>query len=751
MGDIINNQPLRIRYEEGNINDVPTFGDIRLICAAIGAAEGEYLYFWYLNGASVITDSNVVDIRLSHDYCGKLQILKVSLLRKPPTRDCTPVKAVNNTTLFTTFQFLPICKTVEIRDLYFSDETGKAKFDSFSLLAINQNYTIVAEISGYNGIAPEGYLKVTVNGQLKKDFSYQLPKVHGNRLVSPIRFTSKDFPSPTSATIVVEVELYLPAQGLHLEKKTTINVANNPVYHIKRVKPEIQPVVVGESSILESNYHLCRYSQIHVSFQKLDAEICNLKLFDENTDTSVVKPLQLIGGKRELSFLLSNYKVMDCSKKIHQDNHAVLHVFDKTFNAVDLNKYDAQRESSDKFLYPISKEGKVNIAVQYNYALIENYFKFLWNPPLQKGRCHIETCRYSKSIPIVMYPDIEWELTFKFTHQDYSMSFTNVSNEYGRHQRYFKEAQKIGQDRHLKRGEFTVALSLIGTYNDNQKIKLSDELTSAAQKLLDAFYLVYQGLEKFIGRDAATIKARDIPLLGKTSFSLRFISPAFFICGTCKYDYGSKGDILRTGTISLGFDPLIKVEGKIDVLAIFEFYPPYKAIVEFLREGLDLTEKLVKRASKGHATFEPDISVYLIGFGEITASGELSLSKESKSVDLNTKGRAGLGVELSIKADIMFKTVSIFGNKSEVTLGAGMEGKGETSFTTKFAIEYEEGKGCALDAQLTYDGITLSIDGEAYIKITKDKDKTNHNISMGASGTFLKPDGPLWKGTYYIT
>lgn len=157
--------------------------------------------------------------------------------------------------------------------------------------------------------------------------------------------------------------------------------------------------------------------------------------------------------------------------------------------------------------------------------------------------------------------------------------------------------------------------------------------------------------------------------------------------------------------------------------------------------------------SLGHAQFEPDIACYIIAFGEVTASGEFVFSEESKEFALKSKGSVGLGFELSIKADVKFKIVTITGNKATATVGAGITGKGETSFDIVTSVGYENSNGYYIGAEISFQGITLSISGEAYIGIKDDSDDNNtlHNASIGCEKTFFKPDKPLIEGKYYFT
>ena len=331
------------------------------------------------------------------------------------------------------------------------------------------------------------------------------------------------------------------------------------------------------------------------------------------------------------------------------------------------------------------------------------------------------------------------------------MSFTNMSNEYGRYQQYYKEAQKLGADRHLKKGKLLFEWSIAATYNDGETAELSGKIEKPVKKIFDAFYMVYKGLESLTGCDVAKVKARDIPVMNKAPFTLSFSSPTFFISAGWKFDYGVKNNIIQTGVVSLGFDPLIKAEGKVDVLACAEKIPPYGTIVTFLKKGLKLVEKTVAFLSQGHAQFEPDISCYVIAFGEVTVSGEFLFSEESKEFALKSKGSVGLGFELSIKADIKFKVVTITGNKATAIVGAGVTGKGETSFDIVTSVGYENSNGYYIGAEISFQGITLSISGEAYIGV-EDKSKNKlHKASIGCEETFFKPNKPLVEGKYFFT
>lgn len=748
-----NSRTARILYERGNYKNVPPFQDIKLLCSAIGPIDRKYSYLWRINGVVKKTQKNVVEVTLSNDYCGKQQTLNVDLQPISINTNFSTVKLTVKEEIgegdinAAPFKFVPVCSSIMIRDFYFYDEQSKIKLSSSSVINVNYPVLAVAEIAGCNGHILNGYFKVYINGRPKKTLATNLPLVDKNRMVFSVWFTPYEIPVGSVAKIEVELFIFLPYQ--RIARKLQLNVKNDFTYDPNDIKGEAQPVLVGNNSIRESNYNPCRYSKIIASFNKRDADLVTLTVFDETVNTSVVNTVALIGGKRNLKFKLLNYYALACRLEKHRYNKATLNIGNNLciYNSKDTT---IEKDNSGKYLYPISSDGSFEIVTCYQYS-IDELFDYLFNPPLQKGICCVETCRYLSQIPIEIYPDIEWCVTIKLSNQDYAMSFTNMGNEYGRYQQYYREAQKLNADRYFKKGKLLFEWSIVATYNDGETAKLSGKIEKPVKKIFDAFYMVYKGLESLTGCDVAKVKARDIPVMNKAPFTLSFSSPTFFISAGWKFDYGVQNNIIQTGVVSLGFDPLIKAEGKVDVLACAEKIPPYGTIVTFLEKGLELTKKTVKFVSLGHARFEPDISCYIIAFGEVTASGEFVFSEESKEFALKSKGSVGLGFELSVKADIKFKIVTITGNKATATVGAGITGKGETSFDIVTSVGYENNNGYYIGTQISFQGITLSISGEAYIGVEDNSKKNLHKAPIDCEETFLKPDKPLIEGKYFFT
>lgn len=750
-----NKRTARVLYERGNYKNVPPFQDINLLCSAIAPIDRKYSYLWEINGVIKKTQKNVVKVTLSNDYCGKQQTLNLDLQPIAINENFSTVKQVVKEEIEEGYinavplKFIPFCNDIKLRDFYFYDELTKMKLSPSSIINVNYPVLAIAEIAGGNGHILNGYFKIYINGHPKNVFTGSLPPANKNRMVFIVWFTPYEIATGSIAKIEVELFISLPYQ--QIIKKMQINVKNDFTYNPNDIKGEVQPALVGENSIRESNYKPCRYSQINVSFNKRDTDVLTLTLFDETVNTSITKTVSVIGGNRNLKFKLLNYFVLACTQEKHRNNRAILSITNKSFKINNSKDYNVERDNLGRYLYPISSDGNFGIAICYQYS-IDKLFSYLFNPPVQKGMCDIETCRYRSHIPLEIYPDIEWCVTIKLSNQDYAMSFTNMSNEYGHYQKYFKEAQKIGADRYFKKGKILLAWSIAATYDDNKKAELSAEIEKPVKKIFDAFYMVYKGLESLTGCDVAKVKAKDIPAMNELPFTLSFSSPVFFISAGWKFDYGLKNNIIQTGIVSLGFDPLIKAEGKVDVLACAEKIPPYGTIVTFLRKGLKLTKKTVAFLSQGHAQFEPDISCYVIAFGKVTISGEFLFSEESKEFALKSKGSVGLGFELSIKADIKFKVITITGNKAIATVGAGVTGKGETSFDVVTSVGYENNNGYYIGAEISFQGITLSISGEAYIGVKDDSENdTLHKVSVGCEETFFKLDEPLIKGKYFFT
>ncbi len=714
-----------IIIEESNIDNVPPFEPIKLICSiASKKVESEY-YTWSIAGITKTTKNKVVKIFLPNQYCGRKLSLKVDFIGVViPTYDGTIVKVpqlclkgksiTKDETYILSAQkdFTAICKTVNIKSFEFYDKETNKIISRDSILPPGKAY-IRIEVAGLNGKFMRG---IHIYFNKKEIFipEWTLPRVNSNLLIFPIEIPSNWEYSKSTSTL----EVHLQNSQWGIDKNISIQVQNYLIYNRKNISTLTQPVVTG-GEIVESNFKPCFYSQIETSF-KTREENENLIIFDENINTSSVKEINLIGGKKELTFKMKNYSTKSCLTGRHIENKAIVYAGNNSFELISPEKYNAQQISGEEYAFPINNDGTLKVCLRHRYES-NNMFDYLWNAPVQKGSCMISSCRYSNKVPICIYPDIEWKIALGLSNQKYAMSSTNMGNVYGRYQKYFEEAKQIGVDRYLKRGDLELCWAITAEYDDNKTLKINPKIETGIEKFFEVFTGIYKTLRKMTGRDVAEIKARNIPLFNKTAFTLDFLPPTFFIYGKWKYDYDSEGNIQLLRSIGIEFNPLIKAEGKVDVLACFEDIKPYGAIITFLRNAIELTNKGISAFSGGKIQFEPDVECFITAYGEVSINFEYTFNEDNQQVDLKPKVSLGIGCSLSIKAEVKVKTIIFLGSEYSGETGTGFEGKIETGFNISMHAGWEDNAGFYITPQIGFPGITMALTGETYLNIKIDK------------------------------
>lgn len=106
-------------------------------------------------------------------------------------------------------------------------------------------------------------------------------------------------------------------------------------------------------------------------------------------------------------------------------------------------------------------------------------------------------------------------------------------------------------------------------------------------------------------------------------------------------------------------------------------------------------------------------------------------------------------VELGLSAEVKVETVTISGNEScTVKVGAG--GSANTGLTFKPSMGYNTEEGMFLGFDVDFDGITLTINGEAkYEKERIDRETESHDLKIGKDPMPLIGKKSLFKGKVY--
>lgn len=153
------------------------------------------------------------------------------------------------------------------------------------------------------------------------------------------------------------------------------------------VPTNIQEVIVGPLRIIENNYHPCKYTAITVKEIDSDEEgnIHQVKVFDEAI-SSAVRSFPIIGNSKskEVEIVAENYKVggKECNQsEIHIPNSGIWR-----------RDYSYKYSNTSNIIVPLDCIWPTSLICKQSHSFI------------------VHSCRHTKEIPIIIYPDVKWEV-----------------------------------------------------------------------------------------------------------------------------------------------------------------------------------------------------------------------------------------------------------------------------------------------------------------------------------------------------
>lgn len=153
--------------------------------------------------------------------------------------------------------------------------------------------------------------------------------------------------------------------------------------------------------------------------------------------------------------------------------------------------------------------------------------------------------------------------------------------------------------------------------------------------------------------------------------------------------------------------------------------------------------------SNGKAKYEGLIWFNLILQGSIGIEGVFEFSNEEKEIDISTPMNIKFIVELGLSAEVKVETVTISGEESR-TVKVGANGSASTGLTFKPSMGYNTEEGMFLGFDVDFDGITITINGEAiYEQERDDIEKESHDFKIGKDPMPLIGEKSLFKGKVY--
>ncbi|MCM8896815.1 hypothetical protein J2Q04_12880, partial [Tenacibaculum finnmarkense genomovar finnmarkense] len=436
------------------------------------------------------------------------------------------------------------------------------------------------------------------------------------------------------------------------------------------------------------------------------------------TTNSTTPILEYVAGgnnnSKTITIELEKVETAECQQKAgfnNTDDNSKTHI-NNTFNTLHLPTKSVQSDlfgtispvkiiSEDenklklKLTFPYEADNKLDIFI--NYLFSDKHIEF----PLI-----IQSCRYIRTPVIRIYADIEWILELNvgstlpavYSHTNHSGG--EAGSRYNQNQ---KKAIEAGKNRKALNKDVFFELKLNAKYNGSaketpvlsakyeKKIKSILKLLVKVKETLDSACGVTtakKGRAGKIGKVAKKLTGLKIPI----TFLLEY--PVIKIKGNWSRVQLDNGETELNGSISFGFNPLIKGTGKLDLISSAEYLPFVGPIVK----GIGLVAYVAG----------VDFWFNLYAFGEISLNGTIHFNKEDVT-DIELGSKLGVGVELGIKVAIKPKKISI--NKKVTEIGAGVEAsaKGETSMSFSAKRGYDNNKGPFLEFAAGFDGLIISV------------------------------------------
>ena len=509
----------------------------------------------------------------------------------------------------------------------------------------------------------------------------------------------------------------------------------------------IQPVVVGDITIAENNFKPCKYTQIDVEYtkDKEGKEKQKMTVFKEGLQST--NTVKLIGGERKITVTLLEYTPKKCTLK--ENSH-------KKKEEVPFMLY-----GENKSKLPISVSGKTgkieNIKIKYNYGII-NAIKTLWLPMsgiVQTSKLYTSyaNCRHFNDVIFNMYPDTKWEAFVELSSSKPRLySHTNMPAEYSIFERHQKKALSAAKEDK----DIGLSFSLMATYDDDIEIKLTADIEKSVKTVSHVLKTIRDALDvlsfkKSVDDNKDKLKARNVlPKSSKLPVFIEISSPVLKIGGGWQYDLNSENQLIRKGEIAIAASPLIEAKGGIDLIACSTFIPVVGQIIKAILKLNDFAEWATKYLSNDKAKYEGLIWFNIYLKGSLSIVGTVKLSEENRTVKFESPVNIVFVVELGISAEVKVETVTITGNNT-YTVRAGASGEASTGLTFKPSMGYSTDEGIYLGFKVSFDGIILTVSGEAKFE-QKKKGKKTLSIGPEINGEPLPPliaPCSIWKGEVY--
>jgi len=479
---------------------------------------------------------------------------------------------------------------------------------------------------------------------------------------------------------------------------------------------------VGQAESNAKKYDPCRFSKIEIteSIKEIDAaKPTNFLVFDgkkpkvDGIEYETVSPGENI--KKEVTVKVDGYETDKCRTKVHKFKNVI-------FKAVE-QKEDANDKSVTLSITSGSiKKGIYSDLSRFNLSPIQYIWPIATTP--NQFYYYINSCAYypQPTIPTIVvkaYPDIKWELKFDFG-SDMAMEerYTNMKPG-AQTKAHQKSAQKSGFNRYklssTGQSEVFFGLTLKAVWNNkNNEAEFGEKYVQTIRNFLGVFVKLKEWVDEASHLNKAkggnkTLAQRVISGAKRMPLTLKFHYPNMSVAASwwLEHDRANPAKVLTQGSLKLGFTPLFKAEGILDLLFYAELIPVAGQVIKVL-----------------------DIAASVSGVEAIftlAASGELSVTAEFfdfqfNKAQLDFKGKVGLKLDLSIKAS---GKIYIIVFEADYKLEAS--GSAESYFEPRASIG-KDVNGVFIEQQIDFTGLKIILIIKGQIKKSKTTIKRTFTI-----------------------
>jgi hypothetical protein len=506
---------------------------------------------------------------------------------------------------------------------------------------------------------------------------------------------------------------------LKVPKDSFLEVSVDGVLHETVIEATNNPLLMGKVETNVAAFHPCKYETIELKVipeteKEINRTLFNAKEYAGKTHIAIPIICPDVDHMKEYSINLISLDTKECRYLGKQNDHKN--------NSLQVNK------KPDNFIVTANDGKIINFKAGFNYhpktdnLLEKSSFKileYLWpiNLPNDNNTPLIisaNTCRYINTVDLLVYPDVKWTLDFRFgmkgpeqlTHTNLPIDRRNSNEDSKDPKSRYSDAQAkaikagkvntYGMEKRANGMELEFQLVLKAEYNKGEELELAAKYAEKIKKLLNLFLSLKEGLDILTNIDKVNSAHQNtVKTLGAKLFKAPIIGsidyPAISIGG--KWQAAIKKDtdeIYTDGKLMLRFNPLLKGDVSLDIIAAASYIPAFGQAVKAIELALNTTGA--------------ELNFLLTIFGQVNVEFEYALAEKGGS-NLNLNGELGLKLALSAKVKIDMSAIIFernIGMKAEISA----EGYVVTSIKPKASIGHDE-KGSYVEAKCDFMGINI--------------------------------------------